>query len=473
MQFQSFVFLQFFLLFYSSYLLLNKNFKAQNLLLLAASYIFYGYWDWRFLSLLVFSTIVDFLVSQEIERTENQAKRKFLLSCSLIYNLSILGFFKYFNFFASNFVDVLNYLGIPANELTLKVILPIGISFYTFQTLSYTIDVYRRNLKPTKSLLDFAVYVAFFPQLVAGPIERATNFLPQISSRRKINLAQVNAGIFLILWGYFKKLVIADNIALTANPIFDNYIDYQGLDIILGILAFTIQIYCDFSAYSDIARGLAKLMGFELMINFKLPFFAINPSDFWSRWHISLSSWLRDYLYISLGGNRQGKLNTYRNLFLTMLLGGLWHGAAWNFVLWGVYQGLILIAYRLFDTNPEHLDPWGGKYSVPRVLGKMLLMFILANVGWVIFRSTSLEQITYLLTQGGLTLSENSLDLFRKIAFFCSPLLIVQLWQYVTRDLLIVSKVTSWISIPVYSFLLILIFIYGVRKSSEFIYFQF
>ena len=473
MQFQSFIFLQFFLLFYTSYLLLRRNLKLQNLLLLAASYIFYGYWDWRFLSLLVFSTVIDFIVSKGIYKTSDHNKRKFLLSLSLISNLSILGFFKYFNFFAGSFTNLLGSIGIPANDITLKIVLPVGISFYTFQTLSYTIDVYRRDLKPAKSILDFAVYVAFFPQLVAGPIERATNFLPQISSLRKISLAQVNAGIFLILWGYFKKLVVADNVANIANPIFDNYTQYQGLDILIGILAFTIQIYCDFSAYSDIARGLAKLMGFELMVNFKLPFFAINPSDFWSRWHISLSSWLRDYLYIPLGGNRRGEFNTYRNLFLTMLLGGLWHGAAWNFILWGAYQGFILIVYRMLDRRPEHLDPWSGKYPMYRVLGKMLLMFILANIGWVIFRSTSLAQIAYLLTHGGFSLSENSLALLNDLVFFAAPLFIVQLYQYVTKDLLIVPKITSWIRIPLYSFFLMLIFIYGVRTSSEFIYFQF
>lgn len=473
MQFQSFIFLQFFLLFYTSYLLLRRNLKLQNLLLLAASYIFYGYWDWRFLSLLVFSTVIDFIISKGLDRTSDRNKRKFLLSLSLISNLSILGFFKYFNFFAGSFTNLLGSIGIPANDITLKIVLPVGISFYTFQTLSYTIDVYRRDLKPAKSILDFAVYVAFFPQLVAGPIERATNFLPQISSLRKISLAQVNAGIFLILWGYFKKLVVADNVANIANPIFDNYTQYQGLDILIGILAFTIQIYCDFSAYSDIARGLAKLMGFELMVNFKLPFFAINPSDFWSRWHISLSTWLRDYLYIPLGGNRRGEFKTYRNLFLTMLLGGLWHGAAWNFILWGAYQGFILIVYRMLDRRPEHLDPWSGKYPLYRVLGKMLLMFILANIGWVIFRSTSLTQIAYLLTHGGFSLSENSVALLNDLVFFAAPLFIVQLYQYVTKDLLIVPKITSWIRIPLYSFFLMLIFIYGVRTSSEFIYFQF
>ncbi|MEC4985962.1 MAG: MBOAT family O-acyltransferase, partial [Oscillatoria sp. PMC 1076.18] len=343
-----------------------------------------------------------------MSQTANLQRRKLLLTVSLLTNLSILGFFKYFNFFVDSLIQLFNWLGIAADPLTLNIILPVGISFYTFQTLSYTIDVYRGKLIPAKNLLDFAVYVAFFPQLVAGPIERAENFLPQVTHPRKLNLAQINAGLFLILWGYFKKVVIADNIGLIANAVFNDYTDYQGIDVIIGILAFTVQIYGDFSGYSDIARGISKLMGFELMVNFKLPFFALNPSDFWARWHISLSTWLRDYLYIPLGGNRQGTFNTYRNLGITMLLGGLWHGAAWNFVIWGAYHGLILIIYRIVSRKREHLDPWSGKYSYPYILAKMLLMFILANLGWVIFRCVSLEQMGYILTHIGLSWSENT-----------------------------------------------------------------
>lgn len=468
MQFQSFIFIQFFLLFYASYLLLMSNFKAQNVLLVIASYVFYGYWDWRFLFLLVFSTVVDFAVAKIIDRTSSDRQKKIWLGVSLVSNLSILGFFKYFNFFTASFTDLLTTIGIPVNELTVKVILPVGISFYTFQTLSYTIDVYRGHLKPAKSIIDFAVYVAFFPQLVAGPIERATSFLPQISNPRKIDLSQINAGIFLIIWGYFKKLVIADNLARIADPIFNNYSDYQGLDIIIGILAFTIQIYCDFSAYSDIARGLAKLMGFELMVNFRLPFFALNPSDFWSRWHISLSSWLRDYLYIPLGGNRQGTFNTYRNLFLTMLLGGLWHGAAWNFIWWGMYQGFILIVYRLI-AGKRSLKP----ISIISISCQMFIMFILANIGWVIFRSNSGEQIIYLLTHWGFTVSEDTVSLGQNLLFFAAPLLIVQLWQHLSKDLLIITKLPYWFTNLIYSFFLINICLYGVRQSTEFIYFQF
>ena len=468
MQFQSFIFIQFFLLFYVAYLLLMDRLRWQNILLVVASYIFYGYWDWRFLSLLIFSTVVDFAVARRIEGTTETGKRKFWLGVSLATNLSILGFFKYFNFFTASFSELLHTIGIPANDLTLRVILPVGISFYTFQTLSYTIDVYRGDLKPAKNLIDFAVYVAFFPQLVAGPIERATSFLPQITSRRHLDLSQINAGIFLILWGYFKKLAIADNVATVADPIFNNFTDYQGLDIIIGVLAFTVQIYCDFSAYSDIARGLAKLMGFELMVNFKLPFFALNPSDFWSRWHISLSSWLRDYLYIPLGGNRQGTFNTYRNLFLTMLIGGLWHGAAWNFIWWGAYQGLILVLYRLLAGNKKQVNN-----NLFRNGLQMLVMFVLANIGWVIFRSTSGEQIVYLLTHWGFGISENTGELAYTLIFFATPLLLVQLAQHLSKDLLIITKLPLWMTNLVYGFFLINICLYGVRKSTEFIYFQF
>ena len=472
MQFQSFVFLQFFVLFYVAYLLLMDRLRWQNLLLVSASYIFYGYWDWRFLSLLVFSTVVDFAIAQKIDQTAEQKQKKLWLGVSLFTNLSILGFFKYFNFFTASFSELLTTIGIPFNDLTLRVILPVGISFYTFQTLSYTIDVYRGDLKPAKNIVDFAVYVAFFPQLVAGPIERATSFLPQIMERRKIDLAQVNAGIFLILWGYFKKLVIADNVATVADPIFNNYTDYQGLDIILGVLAFTVQIYCDFSAYSDIARGLAKLMGFELMVNFKLPFFARNPSDFWSRWHISLSSWLRDYLYIPLGGNRQGTFNTYRNLFLTMLIGGLWHGAAWNFIWWGAYQGLILVIYRLFSQKRSQSQ--NNREANPLAVAlQVLVMFVLANIGWVIFRSTSVSQIIYILTHWSFSPSENTGELAFILIFFTVPLLLVQLWQHLTRDLLVITKLPLWLTNLIYGFFLINICLYGVRTSSEFIYFQF
>ncbi len=473
MLFNSFIFLFFFCLVYILYLSTNYNYRAQNLVLLFASYIFYGFWNWSLLSLLIFSTIVDFIVGKRLHQSQKPSQRKLLLFISLGSNLSLLGFFKYFNFFAESLQDLLNLLGLQIDWVTLNILLPVGISFYTFQTMSYTIDIYRGKLKPVENFLDFALFVSFFPQLVAGPIERAVTLIPQITAPRKIKIEQINAGIFLIIWGFFKKIVVADNLANIVNPIFNNYTQHQGLDIILAILAFTIQIYGDFSGYSDIARGISKLMGFELMLNFKLPYFALNPTDFWLRWHISLSTWLRDYLYIPLGGNRHGKLNTYRNLFLTMLLGGLWHGAAWNFVIWGAFHGTILIIYRFLDSEPEHLDPWSGKYPYWRILFKMFVMFILTNIGWLIFRSNSIAQVSYMLTNAGIALSHQSLSLAYELIFFSLPVISIQLYQYLTSDLLIITKTKPQFRIPIYSLMIIWLCIFGVRESGEFFYFQF
>mgnify|MGYP002777771215 CR=1 FL=1 len=474
MQFQSFVFLQFFVGFYLLYWLLRRQYRLQNVLLLIASYIFYGYWDWRFLGLLCFSTIADYTIARLIDQSSNFKRRRFLLLTSLTVNLAILGFFKYFNFFQANLVRILDLFGMGVDGVTLNIILPVGLSFYTFQGLSYVFDVYKDRMKPAKSLLEYATFVAFFPQLVAGPIERADHMLPQIAARRLIKPEQIDTGLFLILFGYFKKVVVADNLAQIANPIFNNYTQYQGLDILVGILAFTGQIYSDFSAYSDIARGLAKLMGFELMVNFRLPYFAINPSDFWARWHISLSTWLRDYLYIPLGGNRHGNLNTYRNLAITMLLGGLWHGAAWNFVLWGAFHGAILIVYRIYDRRqPEPLQPEHRILSYCGVGLQMLIMFVLINLSWLIFRSHSFAQFYYMLTHWSVDLSQSETTILSQLIFFSLPLVIVEILQALTGDLLILTKLVAWIRVPIYSFFLLWIVIYGVRTSSEFIYFQF
>jgi D-alanyl-lipoteichoic acid acyltransferase DltB (MBOAT superfamily) len=475
MLFNSFVFVGFFIVVYSLYLLLRHHYKAQNRLLLIASYVFYGYWDWRFLSLIAISTIIDYYVGKTLHDTQSQQKRKWLLFLSVGANLSMLGFFKYFNFFADSFAGLLGMFGMEAGFVTLNLVLPVGISFYTFQTMSYTIDIYRRKTEPTRSFLDFALFVSFFPQLVAGPIERAVNLLPQITTPRKIKTDQLNAGLFLILWGYYKKVVIADNVGMIADQIFNGYAQYQGLDILIGILAFTVQIVCDFSGYSDIARGLAKIMGFDLMVNFRLPYFALNPSDFWLRWHVSLSSWLRDYLYIPLGGNKGGTVATQRNLALTMLLGGLWHGAAWNFVIWGAFHGLILALYRVFDKNPEHEDPWSGRYSYARIISKMLLMFILTLIGWVIFRASSAHQIFYMLSKifTGWTWTLDSLDLLHRLLFFSLPLVVIQIYQFIKRDLLALANLHPVVRILLYAYFIIWIFIFGVREAAEFIYFQF
>lgn len=471
MLFNSEKFIIFFTIVYILYIIFSKSKKSQNLLLLASSYVFYGAWDWRFLFLILISTCIDFFVGRALDRTEKTKDRKFFVIVSIVSNLSILGFFKYFNFFSESFVKLLAHLGMEADYVTLNIILPIGISFYTFQTLSYTIDIYRRRITHTDSFIDFALFVSFFPQLVAGPIERASHLLPQIQRPREITVEQVDAAIFLILWGYFKKVVVADNVGMISDNVFNNYSQFDGLPILLGVLAFTIQIYCDFSGYSDIARGICKLLGFDLMVNFRLPYFALNPSDFWQRWHISLSSWLRDYLYISLGGNRGGPVRTYRNLFLTMLLGGLWHGAAWPFVLWGAYHGLILCAYRVLDRKPEHQGPWSGRYPYWRIVGKMMLMFVLTMVGWAIFRSQSMEQLLYIV--GHVGVGSWDFEMAYKLALFGLPVALMDLAQYRSGDLLVVTKQNYLVQGLVYGVLITGIIVFGVRDSLEFIYFQF
>lgn len=451
-----------------------KRVRVQNLLLVFASYTFYGYWDWRFLSLLMISTVADYFIGANLHKTEKISKRKLLLAASIVVNLSILGFFKYFNFFVDSFGAVLESFGMQANLPSLRIILPVGISFYTFQTLSYTIDIYRKKLEPTKDFITFALFVSYFPQLVAGPIERAINLLPQLGKRRTITMEQVKAALFLITWGYFKKMVVADNLAQIADTVFNNYQDYSGLDITIGVLAFTFQIYCDFSGYSDIARGISKLMGIELRVNFKLPYFSLNPSDFWLRWHISLSSWLRDYLYIPLGGNRASQFQTLRNLSTTMLLGGLWHGASWNFVMWGAYHGLILIIYRLFDKNPEHMDPWGGEFPKWRIVIKMGIMFILTIFGWILFRAYTVDQIFYIFSNLGFgDIGPDTLSRLTDFLFFTVPFLVIHTIKYVSRNLLIITWQPAWVQGIFYGFAIAGILLYAVRGSESFIYFQF
>ena len=464
----------FFALLYPLYLLLRRSSRWQNRLLLVASYIFYGFWDWRFLGLIAISTAVDYYVGLRLDDAPlsdpvNERRRKQLLWLSVAVNLGILGFFKYFNFFSSSFIDLIAGFGLEASDVTLNIVLPVGVSFYTFQSMSYTISIYRGELKATHDALNFALFVAFFPQLVAGPIERASNLLPQIEKPRAISWSQIDSGLFLIIWGVFKKLVIADNLGLIANEVFNDP-NVVGIDIVLGTLAFALQIYGDFSGYSDIARGVARLMGFELMVNFRLPYFAVNPSDFWQRWHISLSEWLRDYLYIPLGGNRGGSLNTYRNLFLTMLLGGLWHGAGWNFIIWGAYHGAILIIYRLGEQLP-----WPRQASLNRVTLplRMGFMFILTLMGWLIFRASSGEQIFTMLSNLSLATSSASAGFWDAIQFYALPLLLVQIAQQWQRDLLVLTRLPWWLRPVLYAFFIIWTAIFGVRESLEFIYFQF
>ena len=368
--------------------------KAQNRMLLVASYVFYGAWDWRFLSLILLSTVADYFVGFAMARENVQARRKRLLWISLAVNLGMLGIFKYLGFFADSFTDLMGLFGYTPDPITLAIVLPVGISFYTFQTLSYTIDIYRRNLEPTRDFFDFALFVAFFPQLVAGPIERASNLLPNISAPRTLSWEALCLGGVLCLSGLIKKIVIADGVAPSVNAIYASP-DPSGLDIIFATWLFAIQIYCDFSGYTDIARGVAKMLGFRLMRNFAQPYFAIDPQEFWRRWHISLSTWLRDYLYISLGGNRGGRTATYRNLMLTMVLGGIWHGAAWNFVLWGIYQGGLLAAHRAVTGAHKRVGE-GVRRGRAHWLGRALMIVLFFQVicyGWLLFRAQSFDQI--------------------------------------------------------------------------------
>ena len=473
MLFNSSVFLVFFAAVYAAYLLLRRHHRLQNRLLLVASYVFYGWWDWRFLSLIVFSTCVDYVVGQRVHESEDERVRRRWLWVSVGTNLGLLAVFKYLGFFVDSAVALAAQLGWENAAPSLAIVLPVGISFYTFQTLSYTIDIHRRKLEPTRDVLDFALFVAFFPQLVAGPIERASAFLPQIAKPRKLDIAQVQLGLHLVVWGLAKKVLIADNAAVVSNQVFNGYTEYGGLDLLLGALAFTLQIYGDFSGYSDIARGLAKMMGFELMLNFRLPYFAVSPSDFWRRWHISLSSWLRDYLYISLGGNRGGAWKTYRNLSLTMLLGGLWHGAAWNFVLWGAFHGAILVVYRVVPwlSRDPRLRLQGGEFALWGV--RWAVMFALTVIGWVLFRAESWDQIVWWFSHVGLQPSDESFGFIRTLVLYGGPLALVQLLQGASGDLSWPARRGPVLFGLWLAALIVGILVFGQRASSEFIYFQF
>lgn len=367
-----------------------KGKTAKNSFLLVASYFFYGYWDWRFLSLLLISTVADFIIGRKLYATDKQSRRKLLLFASMAINLGILGFFKYFNFFVESFDLMLNGFGAKLDYLHLKIILPVGISFYTFQTMSYTIDIYRKKLKPTNNLLDFALFVSFFPQLVAGPIERAANLLPQLSKNYAPKREQIERGIVLIIMGLFKKVMIGDTAGRFVDNIFIAPDAYMSGELLAGLLLFSVQIYADFSGYSSIARGVAKLLGIELMKNFEQPYLATNITEFWRRWHISLSSWLKDYLYISLGGNRKGNRRTYVNLMLTMLLGGLWHGASWNFVIWGGIHGIYLAIHKMIlgDRKPQTYYKYNGIGSFIGYVLKVILNYALVTFTWLFFRSS-------------------------------------------------------------------------------------
>ncbi|OZV69101.1 membrane-bound O-acyltransferase family protein [Winogradskyella aurantia] len=372
----------------------RKNLKLQNLLIITASYVFYGWWDWRFLFLILFSTLLDFFVGQQIFKNLETKKARYWLWLSVICNVGLLGFFKYFNFFIDSFIEMFSLFGYEIKSTwTLRIILPVGISFYTFQTMSYSFDIYYKKLKPTNNFISFAAFVAFFPQLVAGPIERASNLLRQINSNRTFNYNQASGGLKLILWGFFKKLVIADSLAPIVDDIFANYASYPASTLILGVCLFSFQVYGDFSGYTDIAIGTAKLFGIELMSNFKFPNFSRNIAEYWQRWHISLSTWFRHYLYIPMGGSRVSKLKSVRNIIVIFLVSGLWHGANWTFVFWGAIHATLYIPVflmgrnRIYAHNVIAENSWLP--SVKEIL-QVTLTFVLVTFSRIFFRSPSI-----------------------------------------------------------------------------------
>lgn len=460
----------------------TKNLKIQNLLIVAASYVFYGWWDWRFLSLILFSTIVDYTVGLELLKKRDQAKRRILLCTSILVNLGLLGFFKYYNFFLDNFVTAFSFWGTEIRANSLNIILPVGISFYTFQTLSYTIDVYKRKLDPTKNFIAFSAFVSFFPQLVAGPIERATNLLPQFYAKRIFDYNKVIDGLKQILWGLFKKLVIADNCAEYANLIFNNSTDYPGSTLLLGALFFSFQIYCDFSGYSDIAIGTSRLFGFDLMRNFSFPYFSRDIAEFWRRWHISLSTWFRDYLYIPLGGSRGGIGMKIRNTFIIFIVSGFWHGANWTFIIWGALNALYFLPLLLLKKNRENFDIVAkGKYlpTIKEFFG-IGITFSLTVMAWIFFRAENITHAIHILSKifskSLITIPyfsgwEIALTTILLVIFFTAVEWIGREGQYAISNIgLNWPRPIRWMY---YSFIIFLIGLFMQTKETPFIYFQF
>jgi len=471
MLFNSVAFLLFFIVFFFLYwFVTRKNLRTQNILILVSSYVFYGWWDWRFVFLLILSTVIDYAFGLAIYNTPN--RKKLYLWLSVANNLGILGFFKYYNFFADSFQDVLSKIGFETHPYFLSIVLPVGISFYTFHGMSYVFDIFNGKVKPVRNYIDYAVFVSFFPLLVAGPIERANHLLPQVIKPRVFDYNQAMDGMRLIVWGLFKKIVIADNLALLVNPIFSGYTEYSGSDLVLAAIYFAFQIYGDFSGYTDIALGVSKLLGFELLTNFKFPYFSRDIAEFWRRWHISLSSWFRDYVYIPLGGSKGGKVYSLRNIFIIFTLSGFWHGAKWTFVVWGFYHAFLYVPLFMFKANrkfSEHVVAYERQFPTVIEFLQMSLTFVLVTIGWVFFRSNSLgDAIQYF--------SGMSNDLFsvpkelggvRLIAIF-----LVMDWFSRKDERRPHAFLPTLVYIPI---MVIILFLFGKgsNESIEFIYFQF
>ena len=453
----------------------NKDLNKQNSLILISSYTFYGWWDIRFLFLIILSTIVDYFVGLGIYNNQNIKVRKFYLCLSIFINLGVLFFFKYFNFFIDSWVELLNSFGYQQNNVwSLNLILPVGISFYTFQTMSYSLDIYFKKISPTKDFISFATFVSFFPQLVAGPIERASSLLPQIISRRKFDLNKSTHGLRLILWGMFKKVVIADSLGILVNKIFLNYSTLDGGVLALGLVYFSFQIYCDFSGYSDIAIGTAKLFGFDLMSNFKLPYFSRDISEFWRKWHISLSTWFRDYLFIPLGGSKKGTWISIRNVFCIFLISGFWHGANWTFIFWGLIHSLFFMPFiikKTDKTNQSKVISENTFFPSFQELTKVLFTYSLTTFAWVFFRSESIsDSFSYIY----LMFTKFSFPNNDKYGFVFILLLLAYEWSRRKDVEDIINFKNMYLRYFNYLFISYCIFAhFQLVDLSQFIYFQF
>lgn len=490
MLFNSIEFAIFFPIVFIVYWLVAKKIVLRNFWLLLTSYVFYGWWDWRFLLLIAFSSLVDYLVGRRLGKATEERERKKLLLLSLGVNLGLLFYFKYTNFFIESFVDSFRLFGSKLELSTLEIILPVGISFYTFQTLSYTIDIYKKKLEPTKNALAFFAFVSFFPQLVAGPIERASHLLPQFYVRHKFNYAQVKSGCLLILLGLFKKMVVADRAAIYVNSIFNSTETQDGVTYFLASILFAFQIYCDFSGYSDIAIGLGRTMGFDLMKNFDSPYSSKSLTEFWRRWHISLSTWFRDYVYIPLGGSKNGKFRTYFNLFLVFLISGFWHGAALTFIIWGAIHGFILVFEKMFRQ-------WTKRNSTLYLIHKgvnrfkiisVSFTFTVVCIAWIFFRANSITQAFYFIGEIFTNLQLKNIFNLESYTFALSKIEFVNLFLFIVLLLIFEmihrhKNIRYWINNKnivfrwlIYFIIIITIAIFGVygdHEVSEFIYFQF
>lgn len=459
----------------------NKSLKLQNLLLVIASYVFYGWWDWRFLSLIFISSISDFVIGFFLGKEENQIKRKILLYLSLLINLGFLGFFKYYNFFSDSLIEVFSQVGIQLHQSSLNIILPVGISFYTFQTLSYTIDIYRKKIEPTTQIISFFAFVSFFPQLVAGPIERASKLLPQFQKARKFDAMKAKDGMRQILTGLIKKVVIADTLAIQVDLIFSGNLEATpGITLVFGAILFVFQIYGDFSGYTDIAIGTARLFGFDLMRNFAYPFFSRNINEFWQRWHISLSTWFRDYVYIPLGGSRVSKAKQIRNIIITFTISGFWHGANWTFVIWGFLNGLYYLPLLLAKNKPKYPQIVAFDKMLPNIkeLSQIIVTFALFTLSFVFFRSDNLERAIDYLKFSFLNIALKPEIIVEYLSSPSFIYILVLIWvEWIQRRkqfFLQVDHLSLWLRWLIYLAALgILVYLGEFSNPQQFIYFQF